>query len=423
MRLRIAIFLLGACALLNVYATQPVLVTMASAFHVDPARAAWTVSATTLGVAAAAVLAGSVSGRYGRKAVMLAALAAMVVVTLGCAAAGNFALLLVLRFGQGLLMPFVFAVAVAYIAEERLADSPATTNAIFVSGTAFGGFLGRFLAAAVASVAGWRACFVALAVVSVVVLAVVAAWLPTERNFQRSASLWASLGGIGGQLRDRRLLGTCLVGGTLLFLQVGSFTFAGLHLQGPPFRLNTVQVGAVFAVLLVAVVVTPRSGRLVDRFGRRPTYLMAGTLALAGLAMTLVPTTAAIVVGLAASSVGVFSGQTCATGQAADSRGERSAAVGLYLTCYYLGGSVGGVVLAPVYSTGGWPACVALLAVMVALGMLVAWLGWPRGAGRTALAGPRERDGQVTDRFGHQIHNAIEFPVGPPMPVSRRNPL
>lgn len=383
-----AVFLLGLSALLTTYATQPLLPALAADLGVPVTAAAWTVSATALGVAVAAPFAGAVSDQLGRRRVMLAAIAALAVTTAACAAAPGFAVLLAARAAQGLAVPFVFAVAVAYVAEEVPAARSAAVTGLYVSGTAFGGFLGRFLSGAVAGALGWRASFVALALVLLAVLGGVAAGLPRERRFTPTSGLRGGLRGIGGHLRNGRLLSTCALGAAVLFVQVGAFTYAGLHLSGPPFGLGTAQVGAVFAVFLVAVAVTPVTGRLVARVGRRAVLGAATGLVLAGLALTLVPATAAVVAGLGAACTGVFAAQACATAQAAADGGvARSSAVGLYLTCYYAGGGVGAVVPAPLFSSVGWPACVGLLAAVAVLGALPALLGWPARAGAQPSAG------------------------------------
>ncbi|MFL6121395.1 MFS transporter [Actinophytocola sp.] len=375
-----AVFLLGLCALLNIYSTQPLLTELAATFRVPVDRAAWTISATTLGVAVVAPFAGSASDYLGRKRVMLVAIGASAVATAACAAAWNFEALLALRFLQGMLIPFVFAVAVAHIAEEHTGATAVAANALYVSGTAFGGFCGRFLSGAATARYGWRASFVVLAVVLLVVLATTAAWLAPDRRFRRARSPLAGVRGIGGHLRNPRLLGTCVIGAAILFLQVGSFTFAGLHLQAPPFGLTTVQIGAVFAVFLVAVVVTPLAGTLINRLGRLGTFVLASAVSLAGLGLTLVPTTWTVIAGLAASCTGVFCGQSCATGYAAESGGTaRSGAVGLYLTSYYLGGSLGAVAPAPLFAAAGWSACAGLLAAVIGISVAVAFAVWRKG--------------------------------------------
>ncbi len=172
-----AVFLLGLSALLTIYATQPLLPALAADLGVSATAAAWTVSATALGVAVAAPFAGAVSDRLGRRRVMLTAIAVLAGATAACALAPGFAVLLAARAAQGLAVPFVFAVAVAYVAEEVPASRSAAVNGLYVSGTAFGGFLGRFLSGAVADAFGWRGSFAALALVLVAVLGGVAASL------------------------------------------------------------------------------------------------------------------------------------------------------------------------------------------------------------------------------------------------------
>jgi predicted MFS family arabinose efflux permease len=314
---------------------------------------------------------------------MLLGTGATLIATLLCATAWNLGSLLVFRFAQGLSIPFIFAVAVAYIADECAGPAAAAANTLYIAGTAFGGFCGRFLSGAAAARFGWRLSFVPLAVVVLVTLLAVAAWLPREQRWQRSPSLLASLRGLGRHLGNARLMGTCFVGASILFLQVGSFTYAGLRLEAPPFRLNSFQIGAVFAVFLVAVVVTPLTGRLIVHMGRRRTFALANLVSLAGIGVTLMPAVPAVVAGLAGSSTGVFSGQACATGYAAESAGSaRSGAVGLYLTSYYAGGSIGAIAPAPLYARAGWNGCAALLVAVIGAGTVAALISWPARSGR-----------------------------------------
>ena len=377
---RVAMFLLGMCALISVYSTQPVLAQIARWAAVPEAEAAWTVSAATLGVAVMAPVAGAVSDRLGRKRVMLVAIAAMVVATALCWIAPSFPTLLAFRFLQGLATPFVFAVAVAYIGDEFALVAASRLNALYVSGTAFGGFAGRLLPGLAADAAhDWRASFLPLLVLLAVAFITTLLWLPGERRFVPSASLGAGLRGIRAHLHDRRILATCLVGAALLFQQVASLTFVSLHLQRPPFDLSTLQVGLVFVVLLAPTVVTPQVGRAVGRFGRVATFLVAAVLGAAGLVLTLAPSVPLVVIGLACSCVAVFTGQACATSfLAGHATHDRSAAVGLYLTGYYLGGTIGGFAPAPLYASAGWPAVVVLVVVVVAAGAVVGTIAWRR---------------------------------------------
>ena len=70
-----------------------------------------------------------------------------------------------------------------------------------------------------------------------------------------------------------------------------------------------------------------------------------------------------MIVGLALFSSGNFIFQAAATVQTGINAGRaRSSAAGLYVTLYYIGGSMGATVLGWIWLWRGWHACVAALA-------------------------------------------------------------
>ncbi|MCE5215779.1 hypothetical protein LLH03_02005, partial [bacterium] len=55
---------------------------------------------------------------------------------------------------------------------------------------------------------------------------------------------------------------------------------------------------------------------------------------------------------------------------------SKALAVGLYVTFYYVGGSVGATLPGCVWSLGGWPACVALFALVQIITVTIALTTW-----------------------------------------------
>ena len=167
----------------------------------------------------------------------------------------------------------------------------------------------------------------------------------------------------------------------MLFSLVAAFTFATYHLAAPPFGLGTVALGNVFFVYLVGVVVSPLAGRLIDRVGHRTALLLARRDERAGMLVTLIPSVAAIVIGLGLMSTGVFASQAASQGYIGVIVHERrSTAAALYLTVYYTAGGLGAVLPAVVWSRGGWPATVALVLAVQALAATLAAMLWTRRA-------------------------------------------
>ncbi|MDP1335070.1 hypothetical protein Q6252_28810, partial [Klebsiella pneumoniae] len=78
-----------------------------------------------------------------------------------------------------------------------------------------------------------------------------------------------------------------------------------------------------------------------------------------------------IVLGLALSSTGVFLAQAAANAFTTSSAGDNKAgAVGVYLTCYYLGGSCGAIVPGLLWERWGWVGCVVLIITFQLLTLL-----------------------------------------------------
>jgi MFS transporter, YNFM family, putative membrane transport protein len=50
--------------------------------------------------------------------------------------------------------------------------------------------------------------------------------------------------------------------------------------------------------------------------------------------------------------------------------------VGLYITSYYLGGSVGATLPAPLWSAAGWHGCIILLVLVQCIAMLLIRNNW-----------------------------------------------
>jgi predicted MFS family arabinose efflux permease len=359
------------------YATQPLLPEFRSVFSASEAAVGLTVTATTFGCALAAPLVGSLADAIGRKRVIVAAIVLLALVTFGAASSTTLATLIAWRAIQGALMPGVFAVTLAYIAEEFPAAVAGSAVAAYVTGNVFGGFLGRYISALIAAHAAWQTVFLVLGALNLVGATFVVIALPRSKHFTRSVSLGSSGRVILGFVRDPQILTTYVMGGTVLFTLVAAFTFVTFHLSDPPFALSTAAIGNVFFVYLLGVIATPLGGRVIDRLGNRSATLVALVASIAGLLLTLVPRLPAIIVGLAIMSSAVFVMQTSSQGYLGRLvRENRSTAAAAYFTFYYAGGGLGAVVPAAAWSRGGWSATVLLIvAVQLCVGAL-ALFGW-----------------------------------------------
>ncbi|WP_437616382.1 MFS transporter [Sorangium sp. So ce834] len=358
----IGVALAGFSAFLDLYATQAILPLLARTFHCSALEASATVSATTTAVALAAPLIGPFADMIGRKRVIVAAVFALSLPTFLAATASGLKGLIVFRFLQGLFMPAIFAVTIAYVSEEWAGMGAGRAMAGYVTGNIAGGVTGRFLSGLIAARLGWTWSFVVLGSLNLVAGVALWALLPPSRRFVRETSMRTSLRAMLAHLITPRLWAAYAVGFNVLFSIVATFTYVNFYLSRPPFQLGTVALGSIFFVYLGGIVVTPIGGRWLDRRGARPVLVVALAVASCGVLLTLVPALWAVLTGLTVCASAIFVCQSAANSYVGAAAGRaRSSAAGLYVSFYYLGGTTGATIPGLFWRIAGWPGCVAVI--------------------------------------------------------------
>jgi YNFM family putative membrane transporter len=376
---RAAVGIPGFCAFLNLYAPQSLLPLLAQEFSATPADVSLTMTATALAIAITAPFAGAIADVLGRKRVIVAAMLLLALPTVMIALAPSLSALVFWRFVQGLVLPPVFTVVVAYIGEEWPPAEATGVTGLYMAATSVGGFSGRFFAGLLADTIGWRSGFLAIAAVTCACGLAVAAILPRERNFVRSEGLIASARHMLHHLRNPQLLATFAVGFGTLFNFIALFTYVNFVLAAPPFNLSATLLGAIFITYLAGAVAVTMLGRAVARFGRRSFIIGVIVVWAAGALLTLVPALWAIIGGLAIAAACGFLTQATSTAYVAITAASgRTSAIGLYATSFYVGGGFGATLPGLTWATGGWPACVAMVIVMQIMMAAVICFAWKR---------------------------------------------
>lgn len=354
----VALFSAGLATFTALYATQALLPSLSAAFHLSPAAASLAVSVAAGGLAVGVLPLTAVSETLGRTPVMAVSLFASAALSLLIAVSPNFTVLLVLRALQGLALAGVQAVALSYLAEEVHRDSLGFATGLYVAGNAFGGMVGRLLAALVDDVAGWRW---ALAVAGMVTLACTLAFRRTivaSAGFQpRPPRIRELATSIGRAVTDVGLLGLFAAGFLLMGCFVTVYNYLGFRLLGPGFHLSRTLVGLIFVAYLAGSFSSAYAGRLADRFGRPPMLWIMAAITLAGLLLMATDSVGTVILGLLVTTGGFFAAHSVASGWVS----ARSATLGVqgsavYVCCYYLGSGVGGTLGGIAFSAGGWSA-------------------------------------------------------------------
>ena len=177
-------------------------------------------------------------------------------------------------------------------------------------------------------------------------------------------------------LRNPALRASFGIGFLILFAFIGTFTYVNFMLAGEPIALSSMSLGLVYFVFLPSMFTTPAAGRVAAHAGVRPALWGGLVIAVIGLPLLVLPNLASVLCGMGLVGIGTFFAQAIGTGfvgRAAKS--DRAAASGLYLASYYLGGIAGAAILGQLFDRFGWAACVAGVAVSLAMAAILAlWL-------------------------------------------------
>src|ERR1035437_2627567 len=139
------VWIIGFFAFLNVYSIQAVLPMVMDDFHASPVQAGLTVGATVLAIGLVSPFMGMLSDAFGRKLILCTSLFALTLPTALIPLVDSLTALIVLRFLQGLAVPGIVVVLIAYLSEEFASGGIARMTTTYVGGTVMGGFCGRFI--------------------------------------------------------------------------------------------------------------------------------------------------------------------------------------------------------------------------------------------------------------------------------------
>ena len=376
-RAHLRTFVYGLMAFLTVvdlFATQAILPLLARHYQVSPAAMGFAVNASTIGMAVAGLGVAFFSRRIDRRWGIVVALALLAIPTAALAVAPDLGTFTALRIAQGLCMSSAFALTLSYLGEQCSAEDAAGAFAAYITGNVASNLVGRLVSAALADHLGLAANFYAFAglnlagaVLAYYYLGRTMSVAPSGAGARSSLSIWAE------HLRNPPLQASFGIGFFILFAFIGTFTYVNFVLVREPLAIGMMALGFVYFVFLPSIFTTPLAGRAVQRFGTRPTLWGALALAGAGLPLLVLPSLAAVIIGMALAGVGTFFAQATATGfvgRAATT--ERGSASGIYLASYFFGGLVGTAILGQLFDRFGWSACVAGIGLALALAALLA---------------------------------------------------
>ncbi len=368
LRRTIIIGLTAFLTVVDLFATQAILPSLAQAYRVSPAAMSFAVNASTMGMAVAGLFVAFFSRQINRRFGILISLCVLAIPTALLASAPDLTTFTILRVTQGLCMASAFTLTLAYLGEECSATDAGGAFAAYITGNVASNLIGRLVSAGVADHFGLAVNFYFFSALNlagaVLVYFTIRTTMPILLAGEASST---PLEILSKHLRNSPLLASFGIGFCILFAFIGTFTYVNFVLVREPLLLGRMALGFVYFVFLPSIVTTPFAGAAVQRFGTRPTFWSALAMAGLGLPLLMLPNVSAVITGLMLVGVGTFFAQAAATGFVGRAATvDRGSASGIYLACYFFGGLVGTAVLGQIFDRFGWQACVGGIALALA---------------------------------------------------------
>jgi MFS transporter, YNFM family, putative membrane transport protein len=372
-RLLAALFCAGIATFAQLYSPQAVLPLISADLNIGAAKAALTISASTVGLAIGVIPWSVLADRIGRVKAISISVTAATTVGLLVPFAPTFDLLLAGRLLEGLLIGGVPAIAVAYLTEEVEPAHATRAAGTFVAGTTIGGLMGRLVSSPVAEFAGWRTGVFAVAALCGIAALSFVKLAPQPRGFTPSRRREANPEGplrhrLAANLRSKRQLTLYAQAFLLMGGFVAMYNFLGFRLTAAPFDLSPSVVSLVFLAYLAGTWASARAGAEATRFGRKPVLLSSIGVMITGVAITLSDNVIAVLVGLVIATVGFFGAHAIASGWTGQSAPVGKAqASSLYNLFYYGGSSIVGWFGGVAFDAKGWTAVAGTILVLAAI--------------------------------------------------------
>jgi YNFM family putative membrane transporter len=372
------IFCLVSAAFTTIYITQPVLPVLQTEFLVNETRASLSISAVIFGIALANLPFGIMADRYKVRLIIVVGGSVIIASGLVCAFTGNFILLVLARFIQGLFIPSLTTCLAAYLARTLPTERLNVVMGSYVAATVAGGLGGRLLGGLIHPPLHWRYAFVSSSVLLLAATVVAVHGLPHEERINQTG---VETEGFIALLSRWDLLLIYSVGFGAFFVFSSIFNYLPFYLAAPPFNATTQFITLMYLSYIIGIFMGPIAGFISNRIGNGATMSLGSILFASAISATLVKSMLTIMVSLVGVCAGFFAIHASAAGSLnrrfIASRGRANS---LYVLFYYLGGSLGITASGYAYLFAGWPGVVVLGIFVLLLPFLAGITGKKWGA-------------------------------------------
>lgn len=332
------------------YATQPLQPLLAIEFNVSTVKASSFTAVIMFFLSVAPIIYGYILERISARKLLLNSSIILFFTNIVLSLSQSYEMFLTARIVEAIIIPAILTSCMSILAQDKVHIK--RNMSIYVAATVFGGLVGRLISGFMATEFGWRSVFFSLSLALLITV-----YLVKTSKFNVQTKLTkATFTDIKNILKDRRF------GMIYLLMFITFFVFAGL-LNILPFRIKDLfpnssetQIGILYLGYGMGILVSLGIFKIVKIFRGEVNTILAGIIvfALSNLFFHS-QNLFTIFIMVFVLCLGMFTVHTVSTRLANSLRESQKALTsGMYLSFYYIGGTVGSIVPPLVYDKFGW---------------------------------------------------------------------
>lgn len=370
------IYIMYFCAGLTLcvmYGVQPIQPVFMEILGISKFEASLFTTSILVPLAIASIVYGYILEKFSIKKILVFAFFAFGVLELMFAFCNDYYFLLNIRGLQGLIAPAALTGIMSYISTTTSKENVASAIGVYVGITILGGFIGRFLSGLSYDIFGsWRVFFAILGVVLLM-----SAFMLTKISSKVSVSpVKPKLGDIFKILKFRSNALIVAYIFCLFFSFTAVLNFLPFELNRLDGGFNGTKTGLIYFGYFIGVLVAFNVNRIVVFFGNAPKAMFIGAIIfITGLFFLEFDKFWIIFCAMLVVCFGNFIGHSIASGyinRINDT--HKGIANGLYVSIYYLGGSLGSIVPSFIYTQYGWKIFLISIGILVVISLIFSGL-------------------------------------------------
>lgn len=343
------------------YATQPLQPLLSKEFNVSMVHASYFTAVIMFFLAIAPIFYGYILERTHAKKVLMSASVILFITNILLSFANTYEMFLFARIVEAMVIPAILTSSMALLASDK--TNIKLNMSIYVAATVFGGLLGRLISGYIATEFGWRAVFLSISLALLFGLFLV-------RNLTldvESSMTKVKVSDVFDILKDKRFI-------VIYFLMFSMFfVFAGV-LNILPFRvkeqfpdIKESGIGLLYLGYGVGVIVSLWIHKIVEFFKKELRAVIFGIIVfLSSLFIFFSESFYSLFGSVFILCLGMFTVHTLSTRIANSLKEDKKALTsGMYLSFYYIGGTMGSIIPPIIYNNLGWDITILFFVVFI----------------------------------------------------------